>query len=97
MDSMSVNAALSSLGHQTSHSLQSLCIIPRNVIVYCIVVGDRRVPLAPSYKGKFSVPSSSYKRELSVHKNYFIFHTYRVSKKSRDGWIFPQVKYFSKK
>ena len=23
--------------------------------------------------------------------------TYRMSKKSRDGWIFPQVKYFSKK
>ena len=58
MDSMSVNAALASLGQQTSHSLQSLCFIPRNVIVYCIVVGYRLVPLAPSYKGKFSVPSS---------------------------------------
>ena len=63
---MSVNAALASLGQQTSHSLQSLCFIPRNVIAYCIVVGDRRVPLAPSYKGKFSVPSSSYKGAWSV-------------------------------
>ena len=42
MDSMSMNAALA----------QSLCIIPRNVIVYCIMVGDRRVPLAPSYHGE---------------------------------------------
>ena len=35
MDSMIVNAALASLVQQTSHSLQSLCFIPRNVIVYC--------------------------------------------------------------
>ena len=26
-----------------------------------------------------------------------VLHIYRMSKKSRDGWIFPQVKYFSKK
>ena len=64
---MSVNAALAALGQQTSHSLQSLCFIPRNVIVYYMVVGERRVPLTPSYKGKFSVPSSSYKRAVSVH------------------------------
>ena len=35
-DSTSVNASLALLGHQTSHSLQSLCFIPCNAIYYFI-------------------------------------------------------------
>ena len=50
---MSVNAALASLGQQTSHSLQSLCFNPRNVIVYFIVVGIGKFPLRHRIKESF--------------------------------------------
>ena len=64
-------------------------------------VGLRKAPWEYTLIGREK--KLKYKKSSNKEKNQrknpriYVTHMYRVSKKSRDGWIFPQVKYFSKK
>ena len=59
-------------------------------LLICNLTGEERRCIIGNYYNNLEDFISKLKQFLLHQK------LYRVSKETRDGWIFPQVKYFSK-